>query len=134
MPQIAINPVANKERSGMRNPHSKTQRGQGMVEYIIIVAPTALAASAAFPYFGSAVRGPTAQTAKQVAGVNDTQGLAAAQTAADSAVEEAKKEVGLNDDHGQDQLGSPQGKLHGAPAVNHVAQSSGRHDSKSPQC
>lgn len=74
----------------------RAERGQGMVEYIIIVALIALAAIAAFSFFGGAVRGQTAQMAQQVAGQNVTTGRQAAQTAATSALAEANAKANLN--------------------------------------
>lgn len=70
--------------------------GQGMVEYIIIVALIALAAIGAFSYFGKSVRGQTAQMAQQVAGQNVTTGREAAEEGADAALAEAQDEYGLN--------------------------------------
>ncbi|TDU32539.1 hypothetical protein DFR24_1937 [Panacagrimonas perspica] len=71
-------------------------RGQGMVEYIIIVALIALAGIAAFSFFGGAIRGQTAQMAQQVAGQNVTTGRTAAQTAANNALTEGNTEANLN--------------------------------------
>jgi len=72
------------------------QAGQGMVEYIIIVALVALAGIATFSYFGQSIRGQTAQMAKQVAGTNDNTGRTAARSAATAAVEKANTEANLN--------------------------------------
>lgn len=44
------------------------QSGQGMTEYIIIVALIAIAAIAAFTYFGSAVRTQTGLMTEELAG------------------------------------------------------------------
>ena len=76
----------------------KGQFGQGMVEYIIIVSLIALAAIAAFSYFGKAVRGQSAQMAAQIAGQDNNTGIAEAKKAADnSAANEAKANVSLGD-------------------------------------
>lgn len=72
------------------------QRGQGMVEYIIIVALIALAAIAAFSYFGQSIRGQTAQMAAQVAGEDDDTGRDIAAQAAGKAGEEADEDVNLS--------------------------------------
>ena len=46
----------------------KKQRGQGMTEYIIIVAMIAIAAIAVYQYFGQTVRNQTAAMAQELAG------------------------------------------------------------------
>ena len=71
--------------------------GQGMVEYIIIVALIALAAIGAFSFFGKAVRSQTAQMANQVAGGSTDTGRQQANAAATSAAAEATAAAGLND-------------------------------------
>ncbi len=74
---------------------SSLQRGQGMVEYIIIVALVALSAIAAFSYFGGAVRGQTVQMTQQVAGSNDTSGRDFAnQSAIDAQAENVESKLG----------------------------------------
>lgn len=70
--------------------------GQGMVEYIIIVALIALAAIGAFSYFGKSVRGQTAQMAQQVAGQDVETGRAEAREGGDLALEQAGNDYGLN--------------------------------------
>ncbi len=51
-------------RSNMK----RTQRGQGMTEYIIIVALIAIAAIAVYTAFGGVVRGQTGVMAAELAG------------------------------------------------------------------
>lgn len=63
------------------------QRGQGMTEYIIIVALIAIAAIAVYQFFGDTVRGQTAAIAQELAG-ND--GGTAHTTAATAATNAAK--------------------------------------------
>lgn len=46
----------------------RLQRGQGMTEYIIIVALVAVAAIAVYQLFGQVVRGQTAAVARELAG------------------------------------------------------------------
>ena len=48
------------------------QRGQGMTEYIIIVAMIAVAAIAVYQYFGQTVRNQTAGMAEELAGQTNT--------------------------------------------------------------
>jgi pilus assembly protein Flp/PilA len=74
----------------------RAARGQGMVEYIIIVALIALAAIGAFSYFGKSVRGQTAQMAQQVAGQNVTTGRTAAEDGANKALTEGQSNINLN--------------------------------------
>ena len=63
----------------------RSQRGQGMTEYIIIVAMIAIAAIAVYQYFGQTVRNQTAAIAQELAGNDGTTANDAAQTASDSA-------------------------------------------------
>lgn len=63
----------------------RSQRGQGMTEYIIIVAMIAIAAIAVYQYFGQTVRNQTAAIAQELAGNDGTTAKDAAQTASDSA-------------------------------------------------
>lgn len=75
---------------------ASTQRGQGMTEYIIIVALIAVAAIGAFTYFGQTIRSQTAGIAKEVAGEDASSQISAAKAAADKANDQAKKAKGLN--------------------------------------
>jgi type IV pilus assembly protein PilA len=74
-----------------RRPH---QRGQGMVEYIIIVALIAVAAIALFGYFGQTVRNQGAGLAQEIAGATNS-GQAAANTSAGQAATEANAGTGM---------------------------------------
>ena len=59
--------------------------GQGMTEYIIIVAMIAVAAIAVYQYFGQTVRNQTAAIAQELSGKDGTAAKTAAQTASDKA-------------------------------------------------
>jgi type IV pilus assembly protein PilA len=59
------------------------QRGQGMTEYIIIVALIAIAAIAVYQYFGQSIRNQTAAVAQEISGNDGTAAQAAAAAAAD---------------------------------------------------
>ena len=72
------------------------QRGQGMTEYIIIVALIAIAAIAVYQYFGNTVRNQTAAVAKELAGSDGTPQKTAAQTAATAAATEANTKRNLD--------------------------------------
>jgi type IV pilus assembly protein PilA len=70
------------------------QRGQGMTEYIIIVAMIAIAAIAVYQYFGSTVRNQTAAIAQELAGNDGTAAKNKAQTDATAgATKAATKET-----------------------------------------
>jgi Flp pilus assembly pilin Flp len=71
------------------------QRGQGMTEYIIIVALIAVAAIAVFQFFGQTIRSQTAGIAKEVSGQTASSEISNSQTAANSASEEGTKKKGL---------------------------------------
>jgi pilus assembly protein Flp/PilA len=73
----------------------KRQRGQGMTEYIIIVALIAVAAIGVYSYFGRTVRDQTAGMAQEVAGVDASAQIANAATAATTANTQADKAKGL---------------------------------------
>lgn len=72
------------------------QRGQGMTEYIIIVALIAIAAIAVYQFFGNTVRNQTAAIANELAGSDGTAAKAAAQTAAAAAATEANTKRNLD--------------------------------------
>lgn len=67
----------------------QAQRGQGMTEYIIIVALIAIAAIAVYQYFGSTVRNQTAAIAQELAGQDGTAAKDAARDAAAQASTQA---------------------------------------------
>src|SRR5690606_9314404 len=55
------------------------QRGQGMTEYVIVVALVAIAAIAVFQLFGQVIRSQTAAMAKELAGEDGSEQSRAAQ-------------------------------------------------------
>lgn len=71
--------------------HSKLSRqsGQGMTEYLIIVALVAVAAIAVYQTFGQVIRSQTAAMAKELAGEDGTDLSQAAQAAAEAAASQA---------------------------------------------
>jgi type IV pilus assembly protein PilA len=71
-------------------------RGQGMTEYIIIVALIAIAAIAVYQYFGNTVRNQTAGIAQELAGGDGTAAKDAAKAAADKAATEANTKRNLD--------------------------------------
>jgi Flp pilus assembly pilin Flp len=72
------------------------QRGQGMTEYIIIVALIAVAAIGVYSYFGKTVRDQTAGLAQEVAGVDAQTQITNAQGAATAADGKANVAKGLD--------------------------------------
>lgn len=71
------------------------QRGQGMTEYIIIVALIAVAAIAVYQFFGQTIRSQTSGIAKEVSGQSATAAIQNSKTAADAAEGEGTKKKGL---------------------------------------
>lgn len=61
------------------------QSGQGMTEYIIIVALIAIAAIGSFRFFGNTARTQVAGMAKELSGQDGTQQINASRNAANSA-------------------------------------------------
>ncbi|HWU71182.1 MAG TPA: pilus assembly protein [Pseudoxanthomonas sp.] len=74
----------------------RSQRGQGMTEYIIIVALIAIAAIGVFTFFGGTVRGQAAGIAKELSGQSATQSINRAKNQANSAQSEADKTKGMD--------------------------------------
>lgn len=66
----------------------RKQRGQGMTEYIIIVALIGVAAISVYRLFGETIRHQMAGLAQEVSGQNQTE-IATAKTAADNAAAKA---------------------------------------------
>ncbi len=73
------------------------QRGQGMTEYIIIVALIAIAAIGVYSFFGQTVRQQTAGMAKELSGKKATTEITGAQNAAKDASTDAGKKKGMGD-------------------------------------
>ncbi len=71
------------------------QRGQGMTEYIVIVALIAVAAIAVYQFFGQTIRSQTSGIAQEIAGQSADAAVANAKAAADNAVTEGTKKKGL---------------------------------------
>lgn len=73
-------PTQNAQIKALRR-----QRGQGMTEYIIVVALVAIAAIAVYQLFGQVIRSQTAAMAKELAGEDGSEQSRAAQAAAEAA-------------------------------------------------
>lgn len=66
------------------------QRGQGMTEYIIIVALVAVAAIAVYQSFGRVIRSQTAAIANELAGESSNKAISSARKAAGEANKQIK--------------------------------------------
>lgn len=72
-----------------------TQLGQGMTEYIIIVALIAISAIGVYSFFGQTIRNQVAGLAAELSGQDSSSQIGAAQTSADSADQTANEDYNL---------------------------------------
>ncbi len=75
---------------------SLRQAGQGMTEYIIIVALIAVAAIGVYSMFGQTIRGQVSGLAGEVAGTGATEGKKTAADSAKSAQTKAAESKGMS--------------------------------------
>jgi Flp pilus assembly pilin Flp len=75
------------------------QRGQGMTEYIIVVALIAVAAIGVYTAFGKTVRGQMAVTAQALAGKDEGSARTEANTGGTDALDQARRDVQLDNYH-----------------------------------
>lgn len=85
-----------KELSSIRFVRKNRQFGQGMTEYIIIVALIAVAAIGVYSFFGQTVRAQMAGLSKELAGESSTDSINKAKKAGNKAKEMADKDVKLS--------------------------------------
>ncbi|MCQ8876787.1 pilus assembly protein [Pseudoalteromonas shioyasakiensis] len=71
------------------------QKGQGMTEYIIIVALIAVSAIGVYSFFGKTVRNQVSALASEVSGQDSSQNISDSQTAANAAETNANKDYNL---------------------------------------
>lgn len=71
----------------------KDQRGQGMTEYILLVALIAIAAIAAVKYFGSKTKEGFETAANAVGGVNQGMAQGGADQAKNAAIDEVARQA-----------------------------------------
>lgn len=71
------------------------QLGQGMTEYIIIVALIAIAAIAVYGFFGDTIRGQMGAMSQELAGESGTAARTQAKGSAESATKDAAKKKTL---------------------------------------
>lgn len=72
------------------------QRGQGMTEYIIVVALIAIAAIGVYTAFGKTVRGQMAVTAQALAGKSASDARSESNAGGEEAVAQAQRGVQLD--------------------------------------
>ena len=82
--------------ASIRRASRSYQRGQGMTEYIVIVALIAVAAIAVYQFFGQTVRSQTAGIAQEISGQSAATAVNNAQTTANNAVTEGTTRKGLS--------------------------------------
>lgn len=80
----------------MINRATRCARGQGMTEYIIIVALIAIAAIGTYTLLGQTVRSQTAGLALEIAGQSGRAAIDAAQTSATTSQTQANERKGLD--------------------------------------
>lgn len=78
------------KRQAKSEPKRTRQRGQGMTEYIIIVALVAVAAIAVYQSFGRVIRSQTAAIANELAGESSNKAISSARKAAGEANKQIK--------------------------------------------
>ncbi|MFT5533076.1 MAG: Flp pilus assembly pilin Flp [Burkholderiaceae bacterium] len=70
--------------------------GQGMTEYIVIVALVAVAAIAVYQFFGQTIRHQTAGIAQELSGNSATTAIGKAKDSADATSAEGDRKKGLS--------------------------------------
>lgn len=73
------------------------QRGQGMMEYVIIVAMIAVAAIGVYSVFGQTIRNQTAGLANEVAGKKSDDMIKAAEKSAADSAKRADTQKGMSE-------------------------------------
>ncbi len=108
----------------MRSSHSfssklsRKQRGQGMTEYIIIVALIAVAAIGTYSMFGQTIRNQVAGLADEVSGTGGANDITNAQSSSSKAQGDSKTSKGMGNYNADNAPsgGSGSGSGGGAPA------------------
>ncbi len=84
-------------KPSIRRLQSRCITGQGMTEYIIIVALISVAAIGVYSLFGQTIRSQVSALAAEMAGQSGNSALQAARKSSDEAVRKADNKRGLND-------------------------------------
>lgn len=92
--RIAATQTANRRTA--RHARRRRHAGQGMTEYIIVVALMAVAAIGVYTLFGQTVRNQTAGLALEVSGQTASTSIGNAQTNATTASTNANERKGLD--------------------------------------
>ena len=79
---VAVSDAKKVANSIIKTKKTAHQKGQGMTEYIIIVALIAVAAIAVYQFFGQTIRSQTSAIANEVGGKTGANAVAAAGVAA----------------------------------------------------
>jgi Flp pilus assembly pilin Flp len=87
-------PSSNTQEQAMKS--IREQQGQGMTEYIIVVALIAIAAIGIYTAFGKTVRGQMAVTAQALAGNSTSDARSEVNDASDEATSQAQRTVQLD--------------------------------------
>lgn len=82
------------------------QFGQGMMEYVIIVALIAVAAIGVYSMFGKTIRNQTAGLSKEIAGQNASGQISAAGTSSGTASTRAATDKGMSKYNDQNDQGA----------------------------
>jgi Flp pilus assembly pilin Flp len=80
----------------MKFNRNRKQFGQGMMEYIIIVALIAVAAIGVYSMFGKTIRNQTAGLSKEIAGQNASGQISAAGTSSGEAATRGDSDKGMS--------------------------------------
>ena len=83
-------------RTATRTVARRKSLGQGMTEYIVIVALVGVAAIGVYSFLGQSVRGATAGIALELADKKADEGIAAAKGASEKALNATKAKTTLN--------------------------------------
>jgi Tfp pilus assembly protein FimT len=75
--------------------HARRQAGQGMTEYLIVVALIAVAAIGVYSLFGQTLRSQTAGLAMEISGQSSSTAVSSAQGSATSAQSSSSQRKGL---------------------------------------
>lgn len=80
----------------MKHSHPSRQSGQGMTEYIVVLALVVVAAIGVYSFFGKTVRNQMAGVAQEISGRSSTTQVNAARTAAQAAATRANRDYSLS--------------------------------------
>lgn len=97
--RAAAEPGSAPAKAGTRTVSRRKSLGQGMTEYIVIVALVGVAAIGVYSFLGQSVRGATAGIALEISGKSGKDGIDTAQTASNQALSTARRKTSLGNYH-----------------------------------